>query len=364
MSAETSLSPDQTVAFDKIMAWYRSPDRSKFFKLFGWAGTGKTTLASAVADEIGEGIVFGAYTGKAAQVLRRKTGRETSTLHRLAYQLEGQDKDGKPIFGVLDKDGSQISAANLLIVDECSMIAEDIMKDLLSFGCPILAIGDPGQLPPVKGVEFFRRDPDAMLDTIHRQAAGNPIIQLATKIRLGEDYHGVNGTVNFLHGVASDDVLLGADQMLCGTNKMRRDANLFFRKELGFDSEYPQIGERVVCLKNNHDLMIYNGETFTVTDISRRDGCYLSMSIVDELDHGYEVNFVDPAPFTGGDVTYQPGIDSFDFGYALTVNKAQGSEWRNVVLMDDKLRRHDRDFRRRWLYTGVTRASETLTIVE
>lgn len=381
LARRSELSRDQKVAFEMIKAWWRCADRPSrpFFKLFGYAGTGKTTLAQVVARLLTancNNVVFACPTGKAASVLAKKTGREVSTIHRLAYQLTGADKKGKPTFDVLDEDRSPISEAHILIIDECSMVNQKMMTDLLSFDVPVLAIGDPGQLPPVEGVPFFQTDPDAMLETIHRQAADNPIIDLATKIRHGEDYGDVNGTVQFLKLPLAGSILMAADQVICGKNSTRKRANKFIRKQLKFDSDLPQVHDRVVCLKNNHDLGIYNGEIFCVVDIDyagistnsapSKGGGFVAMTVMDELGQRYDMDRVAVAPFRGSKPAYHDTYDTnyFDFGYCLTVHKSQGSEWDNVVVIDDGLFVQDKDFHRQWLYTAATRASEKLTIVE
>jgi exodeoxyribonuclease-5 len=363
--SDVTLSPDQVDAFDKIMEWIRSydPDRP-FFKLFGWAGTGKTTLAKSVADEVADvgssRVAYGAYTGKAAQVLRRKTGRDATTLHRLAYRIKEKDKDGNPIFE-RDPD-SGLGALDLLVVDECSMIGVDVMVDLLSFGCPILCIGDPGQLPPVKAQDFFQDNPDAMLTEIHRQAAGNPIIQLATKIRLGDDYHDVGGTVQFYDRRVDKQTLIDADQLLCGTNQFRHAGNAHMRKLYGYEGDRPGVDEQVVCLKNNHVNGYQNGQTFVV---KYRDDYATGMvlEIVDIDGNFFTTDFVDERPFQGLKTAWTKGIDQFAFGYMLTVHKAQGSEWPHVIVYNERFQKTREEYKR-WFYTAVTRASSEIGIVE
>jgi exodeoxyribonuclease V len=360
--SEIALSPDQEDAFDTIMAWANGDHAEQpFFKLFGWAGTGKTTLARAVADAFDGDVAYGAYTGKAAQVLRRKTGRDATTLHQLAYRLDGIDKKtGQPTFRLNDDSG--LKTIDLLVVDECSMIDRAIMADLLSFGCPILCIGDPGQLPPVKGEAFFRTDPHAMLTEIHRQAAENPIIQLATKVRLGEDYHGINGTVSYRQGTADNATLIDADQILCGTNALRAIGNAYMRSLAKFKGDRPETDERVVCLKNNHSRGYQNGQTFTVIGRVDHDGKFC-LALEDDDGERHDTDPVDPGPFRGEKAPWVRGIDQFDFGYVLTVHKAQGSEWDKVVLYHERFQRSAEEHRK-WLYTAITRAANEIVIVE
>ena len=124
------------------------------FRLFGYAGTGKTTLARHVAEDVEGEVAFGAFTGKAALVsapARAATTPRPST--RMIYRprrvrrgraaLRPQPRRARP------------RKADLIVIDECSMVDEELGRDLLSFGTPVLVLGDPAQLPPVKGGGFF-----------------------------------------------------------------------------------------------------------------------------------------------------------------------------------------------------------------
>ena len=195
-------SPQQDRALSDVANWLRSRDQ-QVFRLFGYAGTGKTTLARHFAEGVGGQVLFAAYTGKAAHVMRGKGCEGASTIHRLIYQAEDvfscpehpeveqhdascRKCDGalvrRPRFS-LNRD-SPLGSARLLIIDECSMVSETIGRDLLSFGVPVLVLGDPFQLPPPAGCGFFTAaEPDIMLTEIHRQRRDNPIIRLSMDIR-------------------------------------------------------------------------------------------------------------------------------------------------------------------------------------
>tara|TARA_R110000751_G_C13776422_1_gene480624 strand:+ start:1051 stop:2148 length:1098 start_codon:yes stop_codon:yes gene_type:complete len=365
MPEALTLTDEQSQAIDDVLDWFRGGMPTKqFFKLFGHAGTGKTTIVKALFDRLPDtGIILATYTGKAAQVLSRKSGHRASTIHRLIYKYDGKDKKGNLIFG--DADTSRLMHAGLLVIDECSMISQDIMNDLLKWGCPILAVGDPGQLPPVKGLPFFQEDPDVILQTIHRQAWDSEIIRAATAVRKGEPYHGFDDDVSFVKkiGGITDELLADVDQILVGKNETRKSANTYMRKFFGFTGDLPEIGERVVCLRNNHDIGIFNGETFTITNVFGMcgDGSFFA-DLAPEIGAEVPGVLMHVGSFNGDDINQACGL--FDFGYALTVNKAQGSEWPRVLLIDDKLRPHDKTFRKQWLYTGITRASESIVIAE
>src|SRR3954468_3447196 len=176
-------SPQQDAALKAVAEWLRRGGEPQGFRLFGYAGTGKTTLARHVAEAVEGEVAFGAYTGKAALVLRSKGCSEASTIHSMIYRSRESDEGG-PSF-VLNRQ-SAAAKADLIVIDECSMVDEELGRDLLSFGRPVLVLGDPAQLPPVKGGGFFTEaEPDVMLTEVHRQAKDNPIVRMSIAIREG-----------------------------------------------------------------------------------------------------------------------------------------------------------------------------------
>jgi len=128
-------SPQQEAALKAVMTWYRAGDK-QVFRLYGYAGTGKTTLARDFAGE----VAFAAFTGKAAHVMRGK-GCVNATLHGLIYRLEKEDENGRPIF-VINLD-SFARHTRLIVIDEASMVNEKIGRDLLRFRVPIIVICHP-----------------------------------------------------------------------------------------------------------------------------------------------------------------------------------------------------------------------------
>src|SRR6202161_761264 len=176
-------SREQADAIDQVGRWLKQGE-PQVFRLFGYAGVGKTTLARHIAEGARGETAFAAFTGKAALVMRSKGCAGATTIHALIYRAVEDDEGGSPTFK-LNHDGPA-SRAGLIVIDECSMVDAELGRDLLSFGKPILVLGDPAQLPPVKGGGFFTEaEPDAMLTQIHRQAAGNPIIHMSMQVREG-----------------------------------------------------------------------------------------------------------------------------------------------------------------------------------
>jgi exodeoxyribonuclease-5 len=356
---------EQERALAAVASWLKE-GRAQVFRLFGYAGTGKSTLARHVAENVDGHVAFGAFTGKAALVMRSKGCKDARTIHSLIYRATDTETE-EPSFVLNDE--SDAARAKLIVIDECSMVDEELGRDLLSFGRKVLVLGDPAQLPPVKGGGFFTdAEPDVMLTEVHRQAADNPIIRLSMIIREGHCVErGVYGESRVVARSELDPKeVLGADQVLVGLNKTRRADNGRLRQLRGFSGELPQSGEKLVCLRNNRKKGLLNGGLFTVKSAGAvRRGKVRMLVIPEEAGDAVRRVGVIPQFFIGSDADIPYALrkdsDEFDYGYALTVHKAQGSQWDNVVLFDESFA--FREHRARWLYTGVTRAARKLTVV-
>ena len=373
------FSAEQDRALKAVSKWLKAGDR-QVFRLFGYAGTGKTTLARHFAEGVDGTVLFAAFTGKAAQVLRSKGATKASTIHSLIYRPKGEEevedeetgiKNVSPTFSLNRK--SVVSDAKLIVIDECSMVDEALGQDLLSFGTPVLVLGDPGQLPPVKGGGYFtEHEPDFMLEDVHRQARDNPIVDLAQQVREGRslmigDYGSTAKIISKADVTA--ELVLDTDQVLVGTNRTRRRYNERLRELKNFNGPLPQAGDKLVCLRNDTAKGLLNGSLWQVTSAPRtvKPSMNLLIRAEDEGIERYSAKVkVLKAVFETPDAEISWQLrrrhDDFDYGYALTVHKAQGSQWDNVVLFDESYA--FREHAQRWLYTGITRAAETLTIVK
>ena len=361
-------SPQQDEALLKVSAWLKDRTGPQVFRLFGWAGTGKSTLAQHLAQGV-KSVKYAAFTGKAALVMRKHGCRGASTIHSLIYSLVSE-KEGEPKFA-LDPE-SEALTADLIVIDEVSMVDEALGRDLLSFGTKVLVLGDPFQLPPVQGAGFFTAaEPDMMLTEIHRQAADNPIIRMSMDIREGGYLeHGRYGESEVIGKDRVDrEAVIAADQVLAGRNKTRVAYNDRLRELKGMPRHEPVVGDRLVCLRNNPQKKLLNGQIWKATDVNTRSAAPYSMMIDPHAPTGKaksQAKVVTHAAFFSGeeDALSWPErrqFDEFTFGYCLTVHKAQGSQWDNVYLFDESF--VFREDRQRWLYTGVTRASEKITVV-
>ena len=182
------FTPHQDQALKAVADWMKAKpgtgNTPSTFRLFGYAGTGKTTLAKHIAEGVDGEVKYAAFTGKAASVMRGKGCHGASTIHSLIYRTRESGEE-IPSFDLWDE--APASKADLIIIDECSMVDAELGRDLLSFGVPLLVLGDPAQLPPIQGGGFFTEaEPDAMLTEVHRQAQDDPIVRLSMDIRAGE----------------------------------------------------------------------------------------------------------------------------------------------------------------------------------
>ena len=371
-------SPQQDAALVAVNKWLCDGTRDKkVFRLFGYAGTGKTTLANHLASGIDGKVLFAAFTGKAALVMKQNGCPDATTIHSLIYKLDGSEPQSgnrrwEPKFKL--NEDSVVRDAALVVIDECSMVDAVMGRDLLSFGKPILVLGDPVQLPSVKGGGYLTNcEPDIMLTEVHRQAAESPIIRMSMKIReggyLAEGDYGDKCQIISRRKFEIGPGCVAADQILCGRKATRHRFNAQARERLGFKPDLPELNDKLVCLRNDRGKGLLNGSLWRVK-IAHEVICEAGMrpqqmlSIIPDEDPNCEIFtevIVNPNAFGTDDIAGDPSFDAFDYGYALTVHKAQGSQWRNVVLFDES--RAFREHWRRWLYTGITRAMERITII-
>jgi exodeoxyribonuclease-5 len=333
-------SPQQLDALDKVETWLGKLDQPTFY-LSGFAGSGKSTLLRRIAATAGDDVLFAAFTGKAASVMRRKGCADATTIDRLIYhhpfRWRCEQNCGSPPcrnlcssarqewLGRQLNPASEVAAADLVIIDEVSMVAEPMARDLLSFEKPVLVVGDPGQLPPIDGAGFFTaREPDALLSEIHRQAEGSPIIHLATIARLGEPLSvGRFGDSEVILGFDGD--LTAFDAVICGRNATRRRINRMIRAQLGFEGPLPCVGERLLILRNRHEKGLMNGEVVTVLDVGPLRRGFVRLVVAAE--GGAPVQIDAAADLLERDESDARGVqgDPVTWGYAITCHKARAA---------------------------------------
>lgn len=357
----------QLVEIHKIKEWFYSKNRKPYFYLAGYAGCGKTSIAKHIVAELGIKVVYGAYTGKAALVMKKNGCEGAQTIHSLIYIPVVNKQTGEVTFKLNHESG--IVDVDLIVVDECSMVDEKMGSDLLSFGVPLLVLGDPAQLPPVNGAGYFTNGtPDGFLTEIHRQAADNPIIYLATRVRNGETLDVGNfGNSKVTNKFLKNEVFT-SDQFICGLNKTRVAMNEKFRKFHGFEGVYPKKGEKLICLRNDYDKGLLNGEMLeNRVDVIEGTAKHTVRLVVNSMDNedGNDVK-VDALKYHFDSSIPEPTWkekskkNELTYGYALTCHKTQGSQFPTVFIYDESS--YFRDQWSNWLYTAITRASENVII--
>lgn len=372
-------SPQQEEAIAAVREWLADKHGAQIFRLFGYAGTGKTTLAKELAGSVNGKVLFATFTGKASLVLRKKGCDDASTIHSLIYKVEVDERTGEAQF-VLNPD-SDLASAALLIVDEVSMVGKALAKDLLSFGTRILVLGDPAQLPPVKDEGYFiNAEPDVMLTEVHRQARDNPIIRMSMDIREGRRLNpGKFGESEVIRRNAIDrdrcgGLVIAADQVLCGLNRSRVTFNRRIRDMKGLAGKlepwHPAEGDRLICLRNDRSAAIFNGSMWEAESVdlaTGNSGLPHIETVVASQDEERDplTARILPHFFNGTehevDWRARRGFQEFTFGWAITCHKSQGSQWDDVLVFDESgaFREHARN----WLYTAVTRAAEKVTVL-
>lgn len=403
MSLSIEFTRDQHAVLNAAARWYKSPDRhSKPLLVQGYAGTGKTSLAQHIAESLGVDAAYLAPTGRAAGVLREKIDRAVGimTLHSAMYAPEPDDPElyaqlqrqlekatdprivreiraemkrlMRNIEWVLQdhfrwmharyegNSGGAGTRAGLIIVDEASMVRADNGGDLMAlaraYRIPVIATGDPGQLPPVNGLPAFTRENCVTTPVMHeivRQRAGSEILKLAHSVREGKQYfRGEYGRELSIRSSKEKISACDFDMVICGFNAQRQDINDAERRAAGCrPGSLPAKGEPMIVLRNDHDLGVANGDVFEVVAVDDSDGL---------LVHGKFANGaikpLDCRLERGSDTMH--GAMPVDFAYAISCHKAQGSEWDHVAVLDCKFP----DAERLWRYTAVTRAARHLTL--
>lgn len=440
------LSDQQGKAVRNVVGWFNSVSNGggdkQSHELAGFAGTGKSTILPFIIDDLGltsNDVAFAAPTGKASKVMATKlvgqgySGADCRTVHSLIYQpkmmkaevLERELQETKAlcmairngavpesnpkvklkelekVIEILERDldrayehsnprfqlnpESVLVTGNkrLIVIDEGSMVGKEMAEDLLSFDIPILIMGDPGQLPPVgEDMGFDLENPDTFLTEIHRQAADNPIIRLATMIRKGDrpDFGDYGQGVKVITP-RQDEYTYDLDreaQIICGTNKTRWKMTSRLRREGGFTSTAPENGEPLIMCKNSkqHPALVNGTPVFSGLDhptleegrerflmtVYDEDGRKFEMFVYQGL---FEEHLKREKGYATADKSsaFRSRIkdNHVDFGWVITCHKSQGSQWPEVVVHDESgVFRDDCD---KWLYTAVTRAAERLIIV-
>ena len=336
-------------------------------------------------------VVYCAFTGKACNVLQKNGNKNVSTLHKLLYESRPLKNGGFYRVPV------EYIPYKIVVVDEVSMPPMSIMKQLFTHNVYVIALGDPFQLPPINPAEdnHMLDAPHVFLDEIMRQAQESEIIRLSMDIREGRPIKDMRG--NDVIIIPNKQLVTGhlswANQILVATNDTRNNINAQMRDMLEHRGG-PQDGDKVICLRNewecfsDNDEPLVNGtigylrnsfSSFIKIPRTTKPAFDLQLIMSDfETDTGevYKGLDMDKQMILTGvgqldwDIKYRLGKNmktkwmipkEFAYGYAITTHKAQGSQWPNVLVIEETFPR-PREEHARWLYTAVTRAENRLVL--
>ncbi|MFO7859704.1 MAG: ATP-dependent RecD-like DNA helicase [Desulfosalsimonas sp.] len=370
------LSDEQKQALEGVLA-------SPVSVITGGPGTGKTTLVQCIAaifKSAGLRVCLAAPTGRAARRLTEITGKNAHTIHKLlGYHFET---------GCFDKSRDDPVEADVLIVDEASMIDAELMYHLVCatrFNARLILVGDVFQLPPVGPGNVLAdiiesgRIPVHFLTEIFRQAARSAIVRNAHNIRRGRTPEPENMDANSsgqefcileantpqeaakaivdlatrtlpdIYGlVPGRDIQVvspvhkGAAGTISLNQKLQKTLNPGRKGIKALDHEFC-VNDRVMHLKNNYAKDVFNGDIGIITG-------------TEPIDPVLRVDY------DGRQVSYGADeLDELSLGYAITVHKSQGSEYPAVIL--PVITRHYVMLQRNLLYTAITRARHLVVLV-
>lgn len=386
-----------------VLALKRYASNEPYTCIAGYAGTGKSTLIKFIVAALNlsqDDVAYITFTGKAAEVLRHKGCPNACTAHKLLY-YSTRLKNGKFVFRPRPRGDIQYK---LIIVDEISMLPKELWDLLLSHKVPVIACGDPFQIPPIRSEtdNHVLDNPHIFLDEVMRQAQDSEIIKFSMDVREGKNLPYFKGKeVQIL-----DEEEIGvahykwADQILCATNKTRQMINNTVRKSYGRGQE-PEVGDKLICLSNYWDIVDSSGEAALVNgtlgyienfeyDIieyhipSYRNRLDKKVKVIrirlkTMTDEIFEDLTVDYNYLVNGKKSLTPEEEytirkynklaenpvelplEFNWGYAITTHKAQGSQWSKVLVIEENFP-FDKTEHARWVYTAMTRPEQKLVL--
>lgn len=429
------LNSDQTKARDDILRLLG--EGQPLIQMVGPAGTGKSYTVSHLLSDLDSPlydpanpkpgcVVVCAPTNKAAKILRKRGISTATTAHKITSspvfasqeQLDALFKD-LTVEEATDPNSSKVREirreldnllalsftdnpvawealehAKLIIVDEAGMVPGSIGERIMQIGAPVLAIGDPYQLPPVGEASIFlKRNIDIKLTKIERQAGGSDILLLAEMARTGKAIPlGKHGSDVFVSDKPySMDVVGKADAVIVGKHMTRRAINNKMRARAGYDRNTPpQAGEKYVSTRTLRINacpvpLMYASDVVSIEKVDKvhPDEIFAKIVVPDD-EHSLIHKFPSYPMWTGpfldhkkydsnrkteflrasdgkARLQYFMSLAEIDYAYAVTCHRMQGDEADKVLVVNDGWGR-DKEQKRRWLYTAITRAKTKLAI--
>ena len=363
------------------------------FVLGGLAGTGKSSVIPSIIDSSGvkpDKILYCAFTGSVCNMLIAK-GIPARTIHSALFACEKvkDEATGKYKFKTFRKDKGMIrDAYDLIVVDELSTVNDYLMETLRYYEIPMICMGDPGQFKAIGGSEISQsllNSPDVFFKTVYRN--GGYLLECAYLAREGDFSFLKQGRDKDNLAIISkydtqtmDMLSVRTSQIICHSNADRIIYNDRVRMLRGFEGVAPNVGEKVICTDNNWDiqsetgiLSLTNGLQGIVTEFRQddlaREYATFKMSIRNIILKNEKFNnlYCDLIPFMRDydtDSVFESErsmlfnieiFNQFDFGYAITAYKGQGSQWRSGLGIGSKM---DKDTLKRFYYTLMTRAED------
>ena len=390
------LNKGQIYACYDLENWWHNSTK-QLIEIEGAAGTGKTTMIIYFIEKIGlelSEVLFVSYMGKAVSQMIRN-GLPAKTIHSACYDCVkkiARDEDGKIIFLPNGKPKTYLDfelkekipgKPKLIVIDEARMVPEKNALDLLSFGIPIIALGDTNQLPPVFGKPFFLESPDIWLTEIMRQKEGDPIIYLSQQILHHEKLRPcvLGKSCVIERKYFTREQMIDSDIIITASNKLRGAINDLFRENiLSLKTlDYPNFGEKIICRRNNWsryvkdrgEIYLTNGLAGFVDGVNKSSYNGKSMKIDFRPDftgrvfHDLKINleYINTSPGENRDIFIGNDMNVFEYAYAITCHLSQGSQYDRVTLLQEKQVARDEDYFTKLMYTGITRARDAIRIV-
>lgn len=383
------LNTSQQKVFNDAINWWRR-GTEQTFEISGPPGSGKSFLIDKIVKALkidSSRIAPMAYTGSAAINMRTKGMYSARTIFSWLYdfiEVPVLNDKGEPILDpVFNKPKfkmrfvpkSYLPDIDLIIVDEAGMVPEEMRNIIDSMGIPVIAAGDIDQLPPVAGKSGYLTEPWKVhkLTEIMRQANDNTIVQFSQMLIKGiEIPHGKFKNVTVLYeDEISDNMIAQSDIVICGKNTTRDNINNHIRHDMfGFTNPTPNLGERLVCRKNNWQIesgginltngLVGNCITMIGPDSFNQKDVTFKMSFKPDIIDSYFKDIdVDLRYMTsdkkGRDALLETNFskgNKFEFGYAITTHMSQGSEFNRGMYFEEYL---NKNINRNLHYVGITR---------
>ncbi len=387
------LTEEQQSLVQDCYNWFYN-DTDLVFEFAGGPGTGKSFVLDFIIKYLGinrNNIAPMAYTGAAAVNMRTKGLLNAGTIHSWIYHTNISPRIDKSGNYIMDeyfnrpKEGLdfipkvELEDIKLIIIDEAYMVPFEMKKDIEKFGIKIIACGDWNQLPPINSKPAYLTNRNVhLLTKTMRQAENSNIVKLAYYVLNGfpisNGYYGDVLVIN--EDELTDQMIMSSDVVICSKNSTREYYNNKIRELYGFHNKLPEYGERIICRSNNkyevvEGINLANGLIGTVTnfpDVSGFDGKTFSMSFKPDL---LSSSFNIKASYKYFIASHQQKEalkydkylegEKFEFGYCITSHLSQGSQFDNVIVIEEPMMGN---INNRLSYVAITRAKKQLIYVK